>query len=280
MAHQDRHGGYLNVGDIVLYGKFKNAKGKIIGFGTNEKGDPTIEVQPLDKDGQPKKGQTKTLTLLKVRKMTKEASAHQVVDIFLRKAASGIPLGKTWENGKVRVHRFSNSFKVWDLTNAGKRGKKVRVMHLLTTTYSMVEEADLLEHNSKYVVLNASGGYDSIKRYFEDVDGFRIEESAERGIDVRPGDIRKIEKRWKVGENELDMTATNLEFQVTSSIPLKSKATGKVHARQDTSYWSSDKKSAAIFYAWLMENETSVTKMDIHALRDLWSKLRVKYDYH
>jgi len=64
--------GYLNVGDVILYGKFKNARGRIISFGKNDKGDPTMEVQPIDKDGKAKKGKPKTITMLKVRKVPKK----------------------------------------------------------------------------------------------------------------------------------------------------------------------------------------------------------------
>ncbi len=32
----------LKIGDTILYGKFKNKKGIVKGFGKNEKGQPTI----------------------------------------------------------------------------------------------------------------------------------------------------------------------------------------------------------------------------------------------
>ncbi len=72
IAQRYLEAGYLDVGDYVLYGKFKNARGKVVGFGKNEKGDPTVEVIPVDKDWKPKKGaKPKSLTLLKIRKVKK-----------------------------------------------------------------------------------------------------------------------------------------------------------------------------------------------------------------
>lgn len=67
--------GYLDIGDLILYGKFKNALGRITGFGTNDKGDPTVTIQPVDKEGNPKKGQPKELVLLKVRKVEEKKEA-------------------------------------------------------------------------------------------------------------------------------------------------------------------------------------------------------------
>jgi hypothetical protein len=41
--------GYFRVGDAVLYGKYKNKRGKLVGFGTDKWGNPTIEVEPVPK---------------------------------------------------------------------------------------------------------------------------------------------------------------------------------------------------------------------------------------
>lgn len=54
----------LNVGDPVLYGKYKNKKGVITGFKTDEKsGDPIVVIEPVPKGRK----QTKELKLFKVR---------------------------------------------------------------------------------------------------------------------------------------------------------------------------------------------------------------------
>jgi hypothetical protein len=41
--------GPFDVGDVILYGKYKNKRGKIIAFGTNPKGQVTVEVEPIPK---------------------------------------------------------------------------------------------------------------------------------------------------------------------------------------------------------------------------------------
>jgi len=283
MMYQDSGGSYLNVGDVVLYGKFKNAKGRIKSFGKNEKGDPTIEVQPVDADLKPKQGQPKTLTLLKVRKLTKEAAmAGNVAQRFWSKTAAGIGVGKTWENGKVRIHRYRDFFKVWDLANAGKRGKKVRVMSISPNTK---HDDQWLETQSKFMLLQAQG-YDSIKRFYEDIlhdfpGEITIEEYQERGIDVLPGGTRKIDVQWDYQGHKLDLDATPLDFSVKDSAPLTHHTTGTSIGWQDTLYWPAKKADAKRFYGWLSgEGEGKLKRMGINDLRKLWREIDVRYDFH
>lgn len=40
---------YFAIGDIVLIGKFKSSRGKIIGFGEDKWGNPTVEIEPIPK---------------------------------------------------------------------------------------------------------------------------------------------------------------------------------------------------------------------------------------
>jgi len=40
---------YFSVGDLVLYGKYKNKKGKVVAFGKDKWGNPTIEIEPIPK---------------------------------------------------------------------------------------------------------------------------------------------------------------------------------------------------------------------------------------
>lgn len=280
--HQDSSGSYLDIGDVVLYGKFKNAMGRIIAFGVNEKGDPTIDVQPVSKDGADRPGGPKTITLLKVRKVEKKAmtSARQVVARFLDKVARGVARGETWENGKVRIHRYNDSFHIWDLTNAGKRGKRVNMMVVQPAGYR-ANSSDWMDQQSKYIVLNARS-YDSIKSYLAELgaDQVTVSESQERGIDILPGDVKEIKLRWKVGEELLDMKASPLEFLISSSRPLPG-TTGGPGQRMATAYWPVKKADANLFYGWLRDNEAKVQTMTIQdIIREVWHKLGVNFDSH
>jgi len=47
----------FELNDTVLYGKYKNKRGKIVAFGLDEKGNPTVDVEPIPK------GRKKTFTM-------------------------------------------------------------------------------------------------------------------------------------------------------------------------------------------------------------------------
>jgi hypothetical protein len=40
---------FFNIGDIILYGKYKNKKGKVVSFGQDKHGNPTITIEPIPK---------------------------------------------------------------------------------------------------------------------------------------------------------------------------------------------------------------------------------------
>lgn len=40
---------YFKSGTIVLYGKYKNHRGRVAGFGQDKWGNPTIEIEPIPK---------------------------------------------------------------------------------------------------------------------------------------------------------------------------------------------------------------------------------------
>lgn len=40
---------YFEVGDIVTFGKYKNHRGKVVGFGEDKWGNPTVEIEPVPK---------------------------------------------------------------------------------------------------------------------------------------------------------------------------------------------------------------------------------------
>jgi len=196
--------------------------------------------------------------------------------------AKGLDLGRTWENNKVRIHRYSNSFHVWDLTNAGKRGKKVRFMTILPKGYR-ADEAEWLEQQARYLVLNAARGYDGIKRYFETLPKEKaatINERQERGIDVLPAGTRKINLKWADGTTNLRLEADPHTFMVVSSALIGANEKGHGGFRQDTGYHSEKKTGAKRFYGWLVNNETKVKKMGISDLRDIWRELKIPYRYH
>ena len=49
IAHRHLQASYFNVGDIILFGKWKNKKGRIVAFGQDLHGNPTVEIEPIPK---------------------------------------------------------------------------------------------------------------------------------------------------------------------------------------------------------------------------------------
>jgi hypothetical protein len=62
---------YFKIGDLVLIGKYKSARGKIVAFGQDKWGNPTVEIEPIPKGRK----QNKTIGLFKIwRADVKEAA--------------------------------------------------------------------------------------------------------------------------------------------------------------------------------------------------------------
>jgi len=107
-----------------------------------------------------------------------------------------IQIGETREQGTLRIHRFRPCLKLWDLTNAGKRGKKVRVVYVLASVAMSDVEAELMGRLCKFL-----DGYTSLERAVSALrdfmvdfpDDITLDEREERGIDVAPAGYQKTE---------------------------------------------------------------------------------------
>ena len=202
------------------------------------------------------------------------------------KTALTIPRGQTVEFGSVRVHRYNDSFQVTDLTNAGKRGKRVRVMSL-SPSYSYRNKPEVwMESMGK--TLPDYPSYDAIKSLIKDLlhdfpGEINLTESEKRGVDVNPGGTEKIHFTTPTG---ITVTALPDEFHLKSTVPLRSKRPGEPandrpgEMFQDTLYYGAGKKDAAIFYNWLKANRAEAERMTLEDFRKLWSTIGVRYDYH
>lgn len=363
----------FNVGDVILYGKYKNKKGRILSFGKNDKGQPTIIIEPIPKGRKKNKEmglykiwttpkaevekakaeikaeqeaakekkaaieiqdpklkqfaelfakglsdsrilQTMNITLNEahamanrlrdllgitsmdsLRKTLKMRHADDMaravfrrfyaqeggVDLQAEKVVArhvksfGIPMGKTWDSGDVRIHRYAESFLITDLTNAGKRGKKCKEMHVSTSYKYKGDKAGWMEQMSK-----ALPDYDSfarVKGFFEDIlkdypGEIDIAESEKRGIDVNPGGTTEIRLKTNTG---IEIQSEPLDFHVKTHVPL---STGSGY--QDTLYWPRKKDSAKVFYNWLKANLAEANRMDIQGFMRLWDEIGVLWNSH
>lgn len=82
---QSKKAAYFEVGDVILWGKYKNKKGRIVSFEMDEKGQPVVEIEPVPK-GQKK---NKKMTLFKIRKAPAEGkTAASVAQRFQGRTTS------------------------------------------------------------------------------------------------------------------------------------------------------------------------------------------------
>lgn len=262
---------YFNIGDLVLYGKWQNKKGRIVGFTTDDKGHPAVEIEPVPKDGK----KNKILTLFKIRKAPLAMTlAKRVVARYLLAFGGWVVVV-----GNIRIQRWNNSIKVWDLTNAGKRGKKVDGLSIWTKRNLPFEDerafiGRLYERLQETHTLSEATA--DIKDYMEQYpDSLNLETFKERGIDVQPGGATSLRLTTSTG---CRIEATPLEWSLIHTEDFRGPKGNTF--QQDTIYTNDGRKSAQLFYNWLLGNTNKISKMTIQDFRELWTDLGIDYDYH
>lgn len=135
----------LDIGDPILTGKYLNSKGRIIGFGTNEKGEPTVNVETEpDAKGKTKKIEVKLFKIRYDKTREKKKADTLQKPTFEEKAALaakyGAPFRKTAKSkfkkkkqvpkadgkGKTTVYEYSESQIQHRNREKAKRVEKLR----------------------------------------------------------------------------------------------------------------------------------------------------------
>jgi len=185
-----------------------------------------------------------------------------------------IQVGKTWENDHVRVHRYRSAYHVWDLTNAGKRGKKVRKVALYDT--DMVRNESVLKNLDKLAKgIEKVKNFDSVLKWFNIITkdaelrgehSPKIEMSEERGVDVAPGGfkpIRVVGKGVRVDSDYDSFTVKNLDDKMNEPTCIPAIRGGK--------------KDIKVFYRWVKDNVDAIKQMDFSAVLKAMKKIGVQY---
>jgi len=170
------------------------------------------------------------------------------------RTAAGLSVGQTIENGSVRIHRYRPSVEITDLTNAGKRGKRCKVLSVydldrMEAAEGLVEDMmDDLSRVKNYAQAErivgkfmdeveelADGGYVSIK----------TDERLARGVDVAPGDFKPI----RINGQHVSVEADYNDFVIRDKDDHFNEPTciPTVHGPKRT--------SVKMFYRWVMDNE-------------------------
>lgn len=204
--------------------------------------------------------------------------------------AKGLAVGNKYQNPSVRIHRYSDQLKVTDLTDAGKRGKKVPEMHIsLTYSYKGDKSAWFDRISGEFLdYATRSTPYARMKAFIKDLQvdypgEISLTEDQLRGVDVEPfGEVYEFKIPLDDNKTTIEVTSSPTSFMVIHHSWMKhpTNPNGPGHF-QDTGYHPASKKDAVTFYGWMKDNAAKLKTMkDMQFLRDLWNKLGVKYDYH
>jgi len=201
--------------------------------------------------------------------------------------ARGLDRGRSFQNPKVRIHRYADGIMVTDLTNAGKRGKKVDEMYVTTTyNYKGDKQEWLGRQTAAYLdYINSSNPYAKIKALVKDLmydfpDDIKLSESQHRGVDIEPyGEIFEFNFPMDDKKSAVKVKSSPTDFHVTDHHWMTRPDGGGFY--QDTGYWPRKKKDAVVFYGWMKDNASKLKSFkSMQDYRDLWKKLGVDYDFH
>lgn len=199
-------------------------------------------------------------------------------------AARDLPLGKTFQNELVRIHRYKHLLQITDLREAGKRGKSCTQLNVQLT--ANVDDHDKgFDELSELVMEYVAGGFDVIRAHIQQLREMRPGEIAlniERlkAINVEPyGEIYEFSIQQRDG-GSIEVKSSPIDFRVKDRVWFDGPP-DKPGFFQDTSYWPRKKKDAQVFYAWMKDNHERVRRiMNMNALRQIWHDLGVVYDSH
>lgn len=188
----------------------------------------------------------------------------------------------------LKFHHWHGSLSITDLTNAGKRGKKVRELWLKPNT----QNDEFAERIIKQAVDATSHmSYDQAKVHLEKVRAefsgkegkvplFDLREEVHRGVDVEPmGTKINLENKFPDG-SIVRIEASPHDFLVVSSTPIHAPDKPAHGLMQDTRYWPRNKPSGIAFYGWIKDNMSKAAKMKVQDLITVWGDLGVKWDSH
>jgi hypothetical protein len=192
-------------------------------------------------------------------------------------ASNPLEVGRGAMTEHLRLHHFHGSLRITDLTNAGKRGKKVRELVLIPKTLND-EQASAIISQAADAIMHMT--YPEAVKYLEGrgEGEYSLDERELRGIDVEPpGTKISLEKKFDDGD-VVKIDASPHDFMVVSSAVVQLK--GKPHHRQDTLYYPMGRADGIAFYGWLKENVSKAANMTMNEIRKVWDSIGVRYNHH
>lgn len=156
------------------------------------------------------------------------------------------------ERRMLRFHRYMDSLRVTDLTNAGKRGKKVKQFVVTGLQLTKGIENEMVDQ-----VTRASSFKDALKKAKDWVDAVsenasyvHLYESEDRGVDVTPAGFKPISVDGKYVYIDAEYKTFRIrdkedQYNLPTCIPAI----------------KGGKKDIKVFYRWVKDNQTKLKGM-------------------
>lgn len=174
--------------------------------------------------------------------------------------------GDTFETQGWRIHRFADHINITDLTNAGKRGKKVVTWIIMGRTLPF---ESLALGYVMWAKRNATPA-EMKKAIDEDQEAFgpsmKVEDRIERGIDVAPGGFKPVLIRGAMVTIESDYEGFSIKDINDDANEPTCIARGK--------------KSVKQFYRWCQDNARKLQAMSLSDIMNALSKEGIEYHYY
>ena len=195
---------------------------------------------------------------------------QKVARRFAAKTSSTLGIGGEVEIQNWRIHRYSDVLTITDLTNAGKRGKKVQSISISEDfgdgSYQFLSDA------AEDAIRFAKQGwtFDRMKDFFtQDLDLLHgrittyIQEK--RGVDVIPAGFAPI----VIKTNEFYLEVTLKDFRLRDlrdqhNDPMQIPAI------------KGGKKDIPVFYRWVKDNEAAVRRLDFNGIQKAMDTLGIR----
>lgn len=187
---------------------------------------------------------------------------------MLREALS---VGNGFENELWRIHRYSNSIVVTDLTNAGKRGKKVDSWVIMGKGIRGDESLPMESMAMQYMMWAKRNANPSKMKSVIDEDLevhgdlMVVEQRSERGVDVTPGGFKPLLVRGAHVTIESD-------YQGFSIKDINDDA-------NEPTCIAKGKKSVKQFYRWCSDNAKKIQSWTLSQIMNELSKEGIEYHY-
>jgi hypothetical protein len=171
-----------------------------------------------------------------------------------------ITLGKTIENGSIRIHRFRDTLRITDITNAGKRGKNVDRISVSENLYydtdavalnNLESELENKDVTTLSEVVEIANKYSAVTNIYT---------GTERGVDVKPAGFKTI----VLDNDKVRVEADYDTFTVKCKVDMYNEPVAIPH-------WKYSKKTMIKkFYKWA----SSKALQDTEGYNDILSEVR------